>query len=104
VEDEYLIAEDIRCLLEEAGAVVVGPAPTVTRALALIEAEPAIDGAILDVNLGGEKSFPVAEALRRRSAPFLFATGYNLDDMPPEWRSARCVIKPITPDTLATIL
>ena len=77
VEDEYFLMEDLCRDLQEAGAVVVGPAPSVAQALALIETEPAIDAAILDVNLGGEMAFPVADALQRRDCPFVFTTGYS---------------------------
>ena len=77
VEDEFLLMEDLCRDLQDAGAVVVGPAPSVAQALALIETEPAIDAAILDVNLGGEMAFPVADALQRRDCPFVFTTGYS---------------------------
>ena len=77
VEDEYFLMEDLCRDLQDASAVVVGPAPSVQRALALIKAEPAIDAAILDVNLGGEMAFPVADALLRRECPFVFTTGYS---------------------------
>lgn len=77
VEDEYFLVEDLCRDLRDAGAVVVGPAPSVEQALVLIETEPAIDGAILDVNLGGEMAYPVADALLARECPFVFTTGYS---------------------------
>ncbi len=77
VEDEFLAAEDLRYNLEGAGAVVIGPAPSVQSALALMENELALDAALLDVNLGGTMSFPVAEALVARSVPFVFTSGYD---------------------------
>lgn len=95
VEDDYLIAMDIRRDLEEAGAVVIGPAPSVSQALRLLENEARIDAAVLDVNLGGERSFPIAEALQASAVPFLFATGYNSADIPDEWRRAEVVLKPL---------
>ena len=104
VEDEYLIAEDVRDELEGAGAIVVGPAPTVGRALRLIADEPALDAAVLDVNLGSEKSFPIAEALKARAIPFLFATGYNSGDVPDEWRRARIEMKPLRIVAVAQLL
>jgi ActR/RegA family two-component response regulator len=52
VEDEYLIAVDLACLLEDRGVVVVGSAGSVGDALELISREGALDGAVLDVNLG----------------------------------------------------
>lgn len=95
VEDDYLIAQDIRQDLEEAGAIVIGPAASVRKALGMIDAPTGIDAAVLDVNLGGEKSFPIAEALEAKGVPFLFATGYNSADIPDEWRRASIVIKPL---------
>lgn len=104
VEDDYMIAQDMRGSLEKAGAIVVGPVATVGRALQLVDREPALDAAILDVNLGGEKSFPVAEVLEARSVPFLFATGYESGDVPLAWRWVRIVMKPIQITSLAEML
>lgn len=76
VEDEGLVA----LLLEEAlidfGYEVAGPVPNTKKALNLL-ANEAIDAAVLDVNLGGERIDPVAEALAAASIPFIFATGYS---------------------------
>jgi CheY-like chemotaxis protein len=76
VEDEYLICLLAADMLEELGAVPVGPAGTVLEALQLIEREQ-IDAAMLDVNLGKERSDPVAEQLRARGIPFVLASGYG---------------------------
>ena len=76
-EDEYFLAEDLCRDLEGLGAVVVGPVPSVKRALTLIAAAPVIDAAVLDVNLGGEMVYPVADALLARSVPFVFTSGYD---------------------------
>lgn len=77
VEDEYMIAVDLARALEDLGATVIGPAASVADALALVAGESALDLAILDVNLGVEKVFPVAHDLRARGVPFIFATGYD---------------------------
>lgn len=77
VEDEFLLAQEMKHELTEAGVIVLGPEPSVELALARIGDEPRIDVAILDVNLGGEKVFPVADALAAKQVPFLFATGYE---------------------------
>ncbi len=77
VEDEYMMADDLQYDLEEVGAQVIGPVPSVADALALLAAEEAIDGAILDVNLRGEKAYPVADVLRERGVLFVLATGYE---------------------------
>ncbi len=77
VEDEYMMADDLQYDLEEVGAQVIGPAPSVADALRLLATEEAIDGAILDVNLRGEKAYPVADVLRERGIPFVLATRYE---------------------------
>ncbi len=94
-EDEYLVALDLVRILQAAGARVVGPAPKVSRALALLEAEAVIDVAVLDVNLAGETSFPVAEALVRRAVPIVFATGYDISAIMPEFAGMPRCEKPI---------
>jgi CheY-like chemotaxis protein len=77
VEDEYLIAVSLQDALENAGAVVVGPAPSVDKAIKQIESEPHIDAAVLDVNLGGMLAYPVADMLVAKNIPFIFTSGYE---------------------------
>ena len=77
VEDEYVLAEDLRQELEDQGAEVLGPVPSVEDALVLLAANPAPDTAVLDLNLGGEMVFPLADALEARAIPFVFLTGYE---------------------------
>ncbi len=76
VEDEALIALSLEEMAKDAGCEVVGPASNVDEALSIIENQP-IELALLDFNLGGETSLPVAHALRSRGVPFTFLTGYN---------------------------
>lgn len=76
VEDEYVIAAEMMEWLRESGAVVIGPVPTVSDALDLIQTGEAIDAAVLDISLGdGETIYPVADLLKQMGVPFLFATG-----------------------------
>ena len=77
VEDEYLIAMSLQDALENAGSVVVGPVPSVDKAIQKIESEPDIDAAVLDVNLGGLLAYPVADMLIARKIPFVFTSGYE---------------------------
>ena len=76
VEDEGLVAMTAEMAVEDEGAVVVGPATTLEQGLALARAG-GIDAAVLDVNLRGEKSYPIADVLVERGVPFVFATGYD---------------------------
>jgi two-component system CheB/CheR fusion protein len=77
VEDEYLIAMSLQDALENAGSVVVGPVPSVGKAIQKIESEPDIDAAVVDVNLGGLLAYPVADMLIARKIPFVFTSGYD---------------------------
>jgi two-component system, response regulator PdtaR len=75
VEDEFLIAMDLKLMLEARGWRVIGPVATVRAALRLLEDElPAV--ALLDVNLGNELVTPVAESLKALGVPFALASAY----------------------------
>jgi CheY-like chemotaxis protein len=76
VEDEAIVAMLLEDMLEDLGCKVVDWAGTVPAALALAEVAE-IDGALLDVNVGGTMVYPVAETLAARSIPFVFVTGYG---------------------------
>jgi CheY-like chemotaxis protein len=76
VEDEVLVAALLEDRLEAMGCHVIGPAAAIEDALELLKTEE-IDAAVLDVNIGGKKVFPVADALAAKDIPFLFATAYG---------------------------
>ena len=75
VEDELLLAMDYEELLKREGCTVLGPVGRRAQALALLERERP-DVAILDLNLAGERSTAVAEALEARGVPFVIVSGY----------------------------
>jgi CheY-like chemotaxis protein len=77
VEDEYLVAMSLAEALQDAGSIVLGPVPSVDKAIETIESEPQIDGAVVDVNLGGLLAYPVADLLIARKIPFVFTSGYE---------------------------
>ncbi|MCW8088259.1 response regulator [Sabulicella glaciei] len=95
VEDETFIALELELNLTEAGFVVIGPAPTVAAALALL-ASHRPDVAVLDVNLRGERVTPVAEALKAMGVPFVLTSAYSAADLASDavLASARNVGKP----------
>src|SRR5471032_1295768 len=93
VEDEMLVAWLLEDMLAEIGCAVVGPAASVDQALAMIDAE-AIDVAVLDVNLNGEMSYPIADALDARGIPFVFSTGYHKDGLLERYRTVPTLQKP----------
>jgi ActR/RegA family two-component response regulator len=93
VEDDYMIADELRQELSRAGAVVVGPVSTAAEALALVACQ-VLNGAVLDVNLAGERAFAVADALRARGVPFVFATGYDHAAIPAAYADVPYCEKP----------
>lgn len=104
VEDNLLLAEVTKILLEEGGCQVVGPAGWLQRGLELAEHEP-LDGAILDINLHGDMSFAIAEVLSRRGVPFVFVTGYeDRSIVPMAYRSAPRLDKPVADERLIEVL
>ncbi|WP_439594341.1 HWE histidine kinase domain-containing protein [Falsiroseomonas sp.] len=82
VEDEPLVALDLEETLRGLGCEVAGPAATLAEALRLAET-PRLDAAVLDVNLGGQAAFPVADLLLAQGVPVVFATGYS--ELPGGW-------------------
>jgi CheY-like chemotaxis protein len=104
VEDNLLIAETLCDALADCGCEVVGPVTDMPQGLALI-AEQTPDGAMLDINLSGILSFPLATVLEERGVPFVFMTGY--DDgvlFPPEFRKVRRIAKPFDSKDIAEVL
>jgi CheY-like chemotaxis protein len=93
VEDEMMIAMLVEEMLQDLGHTVVGVAMRLETAMALAR-DSAIDLAVLDVNLGDAKSFPVAAILRARGIPFLFATGYGPKGIDAEYADAVVLNKP----------
>ncbi len=100
VEDEFLIALDAEEMLRELGAASVTIASTFEDAQKRI-GEQTFDLAILDVNLNGRKSFPLAEQLLKRGTPVVFGTGYNLVTRQMDgYEAGVCVTKPYTATSL----
>jgi CheY-like chemotaxis protein len=93
VEDEMLVAMNIEDMLLELGHEVAGLASRLGPALALAR-ESRFDAAMLDVNLAGEPSFPVADILIERGLPFLFATGYGRQGLDDRYRDYPMLQKP----------
>jgi CheY-like chemotaxis protein len=107
VEDEMIVTWLLTEMLADLGFAVVGPAVSVNQALAMIDVE-AIDAAVLDVNLNGQMSYPIADALTARGVPFVFSTGYDKDRLLEGYRTFPVLQKPFHQselrDTLAKLL
>ncbi|MDM9623302.1 HWE histidine kinase domain-containing protein [Rhizobium sp. S96] len=104
VEDQILIALDLEGMLADAGLLKVATTSSVKQAIAQIEISPP-DLAVLDINLGQTNSFAVAEELRKRGTPFVFATGYGEGaDLPQELAGVPIVRKPFSRDAVVGAL
>jgi CheY-like chemotaxis protein len=104
VEDEPLIAMMLEDFLDVLDHAHVGTADSVATALPMIE-EGGIDCVILDVNLrGGEKSWPIADALASRGIPFVFATGGGDEGIADQHRDRPRLGKPFTMDGVGKAL
>ena len=104
IEDEYFIADDISRALTKLGAEVVGPAPDLEHATALLSSGERIDPAVLDINLHGELAYPLADALKARGIPVLFATGYDQTSIPAGYEDVPRWEKPFDHQALARVL
>jgi len=93
-EDEYYLADDLRRALEKEGAAILGPFPTVGRALSAVDTET-IDCAVLDLNLQGELSFGLWERLAERGVPALGVSGYDRSSLPAKFAEIPLFEKPV---------
>ena len=103
MEDDLLIAIHNEALVEDCGCTVVGPVGSLSAALEVAR-KAQLDGAILDINLDGDRVWPVAEMLEDRGVPFVFASSYSVREVPDRFRNRRLLSKPIALDTLCKAL
>ena len=103
VEDEMMVSMLIEDMLSDLGCKVVGPASRLEEAIALVESHE-LDCAVLDVNLGGQPIFPLADLLRTKGAPFAFATGYGDAGLRDVDKGAPVLQKPFRESDLARVL
>jgi CheY-like chemotaxis protein len=102
-EDEALVAMLVEDMLGDIGCTVIGPAANLDEALELAR-DSEIDVALLDVNLAGRPVFPVADLLRGRGIPYIFASGYGESGVNDDHRGAPVLQKPFRESDLARIL
>lgn len=96
VEDEFLVAEDLNSALKNTGARVLGPVGIISDGLRLVDDSPDIEGAVLDINLGGALAYPIAQKLMDRNIPFIFTTAYDAEDVPEKFWNIKLCQKPTT--------
>ena len=103
VEDEVMIRMMVADMLEELGYSVAAEAGEIGEAVKLAQSTE-FDLAILDVNVNGKVITPVAELIKARNRPFIFATGYGSSGLPEEYRDRPSLQKPFQLETLAQVI
>jgi CheY-like chemotaxis protein len=103
VEDEMMVLMLVEDMLADLGCESVTAAATIDQALALIDAQ-VFDAAMLDMNLNGNQSHAVADALAARGVPFIFSTGYSGRDMSEGYRDRPVLKKPFPYEELVEVL
>jgi CRP-like cAMP-binding protein/CheY-like chemotaxis protein len=103
LEDNYLVAETLSELVRGFGCDVVGTVGHLQGAMAFLD-RGQVDGAIVDINLGGTMSFPVCEELQRLNVPFVFVSGYDRSVIPEAFTGYRLLSKPVEQDQLKVAL
>ena len=94
VEDDYFIADEICSTLRAGGAEVLGPSPDIEHGLQMARNER-VDCAVLDINLHGDLAFNLADELRKRGTPSIFATGYDRSVLPDAFSNNVRLEKPV---------
>ena len=100
VEDWWIVAQELRARLEQLECEVIGPAPSVDKAISLASSSE-LDGAILDVDLNGKRVYPVADLLASKGIPFFFATGFDSPHVTDAYRDVPQEVSGITFDFVA---
>jgi CheY-like chemotaxis protein len=103
VEDNVLIAMEMEYIVGDCGCAVVGPVSNVASGLEAVR-QTEIDGAVLDVNLGSERVWPVAELLDDRGIPFVLTTGYDSSEVPARFADKPLLQKPVAVSDLRQAL
>ena len=93
IEDEAMIAMLLEDMVADLGHQVAATAGRMDHAMRLVNELP-VDLAIIDVNLNGEQTYPLATVLASRRIPFVFATGYGVAGLQEEWRGVPPLQKP----------
>lgn len=104
VEDEFLIAEEMVSILEDGDWEVLGPAGSVAAALGLLAGGDMPDVGVIDANLRGESSAPVAERMRELGIPFCVCTGYREADLKTQFGDVATLQKPIDAGALLRLI
>lgn len=103
VEDEMMVSMLIEDYLADLGCEVAGPAATLQEALDMAESA-GFDAAVLDLNLAGDRTFPVADKLSEKGVPYAFATGYGQGGLRAEDQNRPVLQKPFVYEDLQSVI
>ena len=103
IEDEMLILMMIEDMLADLGCKSVAVASKIGQAITLID-DQVFDAAMLDLNLNGMESYPIADALAARDVPYFFSTGNSLTNVKDGYRDQDVLKKPFTFEQLSNML
>lgn len=103
IEDSPVVAPFTVDVLTELGFTVIGPAPNMASARELIEVE-AVDAALVDIHIRGERVFPLCELLEAKKVPFILTSGYADWAVPEKWADCPRLQKPYTLDQVEAVL
>jgi CheY-like chemotaxis protein len=105
VEDEAMLAMALEDMLADLGAIVLGPVSSIAKAAALLRSDSRpVHAAVLDIHLGTEFAYPVAEELTKRGVPFMFLTGYGQAGLEAPYGNVPTLVKPIDQGSLGRML
>lgn len=104
VEDMGLIAMELRLMLAKVGCEIIGVASRLNEAVKLAQATDHLDGVLLDLNLSGESSYPVAEILHERGVPFIIMSGHDASQTRADCANDAHLQKPFNHDELARMM
>ena len=99
VEDDPYISLEMRFLVEECDCMAIGPAANLAAAMRLLEMD-GLSGALLDINLGDELVWPVADALDARQVPFILISGMGASGVPQRFADRPFLAKPMHPSAV----
>jgi CRP-like cAMP-binding protein/CheY-like chemotaxis protein len=103
LEDNYLVADALCDLVRDCGCEVAGAVGHVDSAMEFVQ-QRVIDGAVVDISLHGDPSFPVCDELQHRKVPFFFLSGYGSWVLPDAFRGSRLLSKPVNRTDFQTAL
>lgn len=101
VEDAFLVASLIEEALTDQGFEITGPFAKLDQAIKAALTER-VDAAVLDINLQGERVYPLADLLIEASIPVVLCTGYGGETIPPQYSKLSRLEKPFTPEAVGS--